>query len=249
MSSILVQDVHYAVNSAHILRGVALEIQAGEIFGILGMSGSGKTTLLRSMIGLIRPTSGSIMMLGQDVARLTERELLALRKQVGMVFQGSALFDSLSVAANVAFALREHTQMNGQEIAKKVSEKLALVGLSGHEKYMPGELSGGMRKRVGIARALALDPEVMLYDEPTSGLDPIIGARIDRLIADLSRRLGVTSVVVSHSVRNMLNLCDRLAMLEKGCVTFTGTVAELQASQDPLIQKFIADDPEHPVEE
>ena len=222
-----------------VLRGLDLAVQAGESLTIIGGSGTGKSVLLRLIIGLLKPDVGQILLEGQDIVPLRERELLRIRRKVGMVFQGSALFDSLSVEENVAYALREHTDWDGERIRARVREALDLVGLNDVERMQPAELSGGMRKRVAVARAIALPPRILLYDEPTTGLDPSNVEKVNELILDLKHKLGVTSVVVTHDMPSALKVSDRLAMLREGRIAAIGSPEEIQATHHSLIRDFI----------
>jgi phospholipid/cholesterol/gamma-HCH transport system ATP-binding protein len=222
-----------------VLRGVDLTIQTGESLTIIGGSGTGKSVLLRLIIGLLKPDAGEILLEGQNIVPLRETELLRVRRRVGMVFQGSALFDSLSVGENVAFALREHTRLDEGEIAARVREALDLVGLGSIEAMDPADLSGGMKKRVAVARAIALPPGILLYDEPTTGLDPTNVEKITDLILELKTKLGVTSVVVTHDMASALKVSDRLAMLHQGRIGAVGTPTEIQATHHSLIRDFM----------
>ncbi len=223
-----------------VLRSVDLRVRAGEALTIIGGSGAGKSVLLRLIIGLLKPDAGRILLEGQDIVPLREGELLRVRQKVGMVFQGSALFDSLSVGENVAFALREHTSLTEAEIQARVREALELVGLADIQEKDPADLSGGMRKRVAVARAVALPPHILLYDEPTTGLDPGNVENIVDLIVDLKTKLGVTSLVVTHDMGSALKLSDRLAMLHQGRIAAVGTPEEIRRDHDSLIRDFIA---------
>ena len=220
------------------LKGISLTIQRGETIAIIGGSGSGKSTLLRLMIGLDRPTSGAIHIGDENIAVLDEDALDRVRLRMGMVFQYSALFDSMSVGENVAFGLREHTHKSEEEIRRIVREKLALVGLPDAAGLMPQELSGGMKKRVGLARAIATDPEIIFYDEPSSGLDPIMTAKIDELIIDMQKKLGVTSVVVTHDMASASRIADRIAMIYDGELIAVDTAARFQDIADERVQAF-----------
>ena len=242
------QQLTYAVNGHRIFDRVDLEIDAGEIFAVLGLSGGGKTTLLRLLTGLIPATEGAILVDGQDITSLTEAKLNVVRAQMGLVFQFGALFDSLSVRENVGFRLYEHSNLPEEEVRRAVEEKLHLVGMAGAEEQYPAELSGGMQKRVGIARALIGNPRILLYDEPTSGLDPIIAATIDELIVKLRRELGVTEVIVSHDIRSVLHMADRLGLLYEGRLRLVGTPADFQASNDPVVRQFLAGDTQGPIQ-
>jgi phospholipid/cholesterol/gamma-HCH transport system ATP-binding protein len=234
-----VRDLSYAVGGETILHDMAFRVDAGEIFAVMGTSGCGKTTLLRNIIGLVRPSSGDVLIDGEAIGGLPERELARVRRKMGMSFQYSALFDSLTVGDNVAFPLTRHTELSADEIGEVVAEKLATVGMSGREDMMPAQLSGGERKRVGIARAIALQPSIMLYDEPSSGLDPVMAAIIDELIVQLRDQLEVTSIIVSHNVRNILDVADRVVMLHEGRIVAEGSPRQLQRSDDPFVHQFI----------
>ena len=233
-------DVHKAFGSQAVLRGVDLRIRAGETFTILGGSGSGKSVCLKHMIGLLRPDRGRVVVLGCDVGSCPERELVGLRTEVSMIFQSAALFDSLSVYENVAYPLREHRRDWGEtRIGERVAASLESVGLAGVESKMPSELSGGMRKRVGVARGIALEPQVILYDEPTTGLDPANQRRIGELIAGLQRDLGVTSVVVTHELELCFAISDRVALLRQGRIAAEGSAEEMQRSEHPDVRAFL----------
>lgn len=222
-----------------VLQGVNLTVEVSETIVILGGSGSGKTVLLKHLNGLIIPESGEVFLDGLEISRLEEDSLREVRKSVAMVFQGSALFDSLTVGENVSYPLEEHTELSPGEIRDRVSEVLSLVDLEGCEGLYPAEMSGGMKKRGALARALALSPKGLLYDEPTTGLDPIMTHRINRLIRDLQKKLGVTSVVVTHDLQSAFAVADRLAFLEKGQIQFVGTKDEFQKSSYLALQEFL----------
>lgn len=239
-TAIQLYGLYKAFNGNQVLRGVDLGIEAGEIITILGGSGTGKSVLLRLMVGLAKPDGGQILIEGEDIVPLREGELLDVRKKVAILFQGAALFDSLSVKENVAFSLREHTRMTEAEIRARVAEVLDLVGMAGTEEKYPAELSGGMRKRVGLARAIALTPRVVLYDEPTTGLDPRNVDKINDLIVDLRAKIGVTSVVVTHDLQSAFRISDRVALLSEGRVATTQTPEEIGKSEDPVVQEFLA---------
>lgn len=232
-------DITMNYQGKQVLDNINLEIATGETMVIIGPSGSGKSTLLRLIVGLVRPTSGEIWIDGQEISQLKEAELNQIRLRMGMVFQYSALFDSMSVGENVAFGLRQHTQMSEAEIAKVVSRKLRMVGLFGKENVMPNELSGGMKKRVSLARAIAVNPQIVLYDEPTAGLDPIMSSKIDRLITSTRRIMGVTSVVVTHHMSSAFNIADRIAMIYGGQIIELGSVEQFRQSENPIVQQFI----------
>lgn len=226
-------------NGHDILNRVDLRVRTGETLAVIGPSGCGKSTLLRLIIGLFPPNSGEILVAGQKISELDSDGMNDLRQHIGMVFQSSALFDSLPVYENVAFGLREHSDLNEKQIAKIVSEKLELVGLAGTERLMPSELSGGMQKRIGFARAIATNPEIILYDEPTTGLDPVTATAIENLMLDLHKKLSVTSIVVTHIMSTVYHIADRIAMLHNGKVIEAGTPDETKASTDPVIRHFV----------
>ena len=223
-----------------VLRGVDLDVMPGEVLAVVGRSGAGKSVLLKNLIGLIRPDGGSVQVAGQDVHQARGRRLSRLRERFGMLFQGGALFDSLSVADNVAFPLREKTRQSPTEVAETVAEMLKSVGLQGMDDKFPAELSGGMRKRAALARALAHRPEIMLFDEPTTGLDPIMVRAIHRLIADTQQRFQYTAVVVSHEVPGIFEIASRVAMLHDGALLEVAAPDAFQASANPVVQQFIA---------
>jgi phospholipid/cholesterol/gamma-HCH transport system ATP-binding protein len=227
------------LGSKQVLDGVDLDIEKGETLVVLGPSGTGKSVLLKHIIGLMTPDRGSIEVDGENIVGMPERELDEVRKRFGMLFQGAALFDSMTVGENVGLALREHTEMKGDEIERRVIERLEWVGLKDAENLKPASLSGGMRKRAGLARAIAMDPQFILYDEPTTGLDPIMADVINNLIRELQRRMGVTSIVVTHDIHSASKVADRMAMLYGGKVVFQGTPAEVQSTGDPLMRQFI----------
>jgi len=222
-----------------VLNGVDLDIPAGRTLVVLGRSGTGKSVLLKHIIGLMQPDAGSIEVDGEDITRLGEHDLNRVRQRFGMLFQGSALFDSLTVGENVALPLREHSRLTDAQVRERVAERLDWVGLRSVEGMKPASLSGGMRKRVGLARAIAMDPAYMLYDEPTTGLDPIMSDVINRLIRSLQSRIGVTSVVVTHDLHSAWHVGDRLALLHEGRVQFTGTPDEARLTTDALMREFI----------
>jgi len=226
-------------DSLRVIEKVDFEINKGESLSIIGPSGCGKSTLLRLLIRIEEPTAGRILIDGQDIALLSPDALNNLRKKMGMIFQSSALFDSMNVFENVAFALRLHTALSEREIAKIVKDKLKMVDLEGAEKLMPEELSGGMQKRVSIARALAFDPETILYDEPTTGLDPITSVTIENLMLKLSKELKVTSIIVTHVLQTVYRVSTRIVMLSEGKFIETGTPEQTQRTTNPIVKKFI----------
>ena len=222
-----------------VLQSLDLDVARGESLVIIGRSGTGKSVLLKHVVGLMRPDRGTVRVNGVDVASLGEKELLSLREQMGMLFQGGALFDSMTIGENVGLALREHTPLPEKQIEILVGEKLGLVGLTGSEGSRPSSLSGGMKKRAALARALALNPKIMLYDEPTTGLDPITSDVINRLIRRLQDRLKITSIAVTHDMRSAYHIADRIAMLHEGRIHAMGTPNEIQATRDPIVRQFI----------
>ena len=236
---IRLDNVSMVLQGKEILKNINLEIHKGEIMVIIGPSGSGKSTLLRLMIGLMKPTSGQLWIDGRDISPMNEDQLNVVRLQMGMVFQYSALFDSMTVGENVAFGLREHKKLSESEMGRIVRRKLRMVGLAGQERTMPNELSGGMKKRVSLARAIAVDPQIVLYDEPTSGLDPIMSSTIDRLIVSTRRMLGVTSVVVTHDMASAFGIADRIVMIHQGEIIESGGVEDIKSAVNPLVQRFI----------
>ena len=241
-----IRHVYQTFGNRHILKDVSLSIQDGETMVILGASGSGKSTLLKLIIGLLRPTSGKVLVNGKDMAKLSEQELNEERRHMGMVFQYSALFDSMNVKENVAFGLRMHTKLSEKEIEKVVQEKLKLVGLEGIEDLMPSSLSGGMKKRVSLARAIALEPDIILYDEPTAGLDPIRSTDISLLIRNTQKVMHATSVVVTHDLKSAEMIADRMAFLYEGSFLAIGKPEELYASKDERVRQFMNGLPSNP---
>jgi len=234
-----VRDVSHTLADTQILDSISFDVFAGEIFGIMGMSGSGKTTLLRLLIGLERPTRGHVFFKDRDITTLDEFELNEVRKSMGMCFQYSALFDSMTVAENVAFAMRNRRDVPREEIDARVHELLDVVEMEGQEARMPADLSGGMKKRVGIARALMEQPELVLYDEPSSGLDPVMACNITGLIKKVSDELGSTAVIVSHDVEHLLTIADRVLMLHDRRVQVIGTPEDLRACEIPIVYRFV----------
>lgn len=246
--SVWVRGLELELGGRQVLRGVDLEIPAGAVVAIMGVSGSGKTSLLRCLAGLLRPTRGEIRIGEVEITRLSEAELNEQRRSMGMVFQYAALFDSQTVFDNVVFGLRFHGRRSERELREVAREQLAAVGLEGSEELLPAQLSGGMRKRVGLARALAVHPAVVFYDEPTSGLDPVVSRVIDDLIVDVRRRLGVTSVIVSHDVPSVLRTADRAALLHEGRIIAYAAPEALRASTDPVVRQFIEGRADGPIE-
>ena len=236
---IQVQNVHKWFGSRKILDGINFEVREGETLVIMGGSGCGKSTLLRILVGLLQPEEGSVFIFGDDVASLSEDHRNLIRKKFGMLFQGAALFNSLTVGENVALPLKEHTSLDQEIIRIIVKVKLELVGLTGFENLKPYQISGGMKKRVALARAIALDPKIVFYDEPGAGLDPITARVIDHLIMDLSKKLKMTSVVVTHEMKSAFRIADRIVMLQKGRVVAVGTPDEIKNSDHPYVNQFI----------
>jgi len=231
-------DVHKAYGGKQVLRGADLQVFRGEVLVILGGSGTGKSVTLRHMLGLEAPDAGRIIVEEEDITDLPEEELYRVRKKFGMLFQSGALFDSMTVFENIAFPLREHTELSEEEIARAVREKLELVSLPGAEQLMPVDLSGGMRKRVGLARSIVLDPKMILYDEPTTGLDPINAQKINELIIDLQSKLNVTSVVVTHDIQSAFSVGDRIAFLNGGVFEWVGTMEQARDARHPVLREF-----------
>jgi len=227
-----------------VLDGINLTIPEGKITVIMGGSGCGKSTLLKILVGLLRPEEGEVWIEGKDVASLTEKEFDAVRKKFGMLFQGSALFNSQTVGDNVALPLREHTDLSEEIVKIIVKIKLELVGLTGFENFYPHEISGGMKKRVALARAIALDPKIVFYDEPGAGLDPITASMIDQLILDLSRKLQITSVVVTHDMKSAFRIADQMVMLHRGKVVVDGSPEAFRQTSNPYVRQFIQGEPE-----
>lgn len=233
------QDLHKSYGPKAVLRGASLKIFRGEVMVILGGSGTGKSVTLRHMLGLERPDSGRVLIDGEDITDFTEEELYVPRKKFGMLFQSGGLFDSMNVFENIAFPLREHTAVTGEELENVVREKLELVSLPGTGELMPVDLSGGMKKRVGLARSIVLNPQAILYDEPTTGLDPVTSQKINELIISLQSQLSVTSVVVTHDIQSAFSVGDRIAFLNKGIFEWVGSTAEARDSDHPLLREFL----------
>jgi phospholipid/cholesterol/gamma-HCH transport system ATP-binding protein len=247
-TTVRVRELDFRIGAKEILRGIDLEARPGEILAIMGLSGGGKTTLLKCIGGLVRPSAGQIWIGEDEIVGFSEAQLNAVRRRIGMVFQYAALFDSLSVYENVAFGLRHRFRLPESEIQETVKSKLSAVGMEGTEQMMPAELSGGMRKRVGLARALATDPELLLYDEPTSGLDPVVGSVIDELIQRVRDTLGVTSIMVSHHLPSIFRISDRVAMIYGGRVEAIGIAEELRRSENPVVRQFVEGRSEGPIQ-
>ena len=241
---ISVRDLHVKYGATEILHGVSFDVRRGETLVIMGGSGSGKSTLVRTLIGLEKPSSGHVWIKGKDIATISEAELDEVRKKIGMSFQGGALFGSMTVGENVGLPLREHTKLENSTIEIMVRLKLEQVGLEGFEYYMPSQLSGGMRKRAAVARALAMDPEMLFFDEPSAGLDPIIAAGVDQLILELKRAFRMTILVVTHELASAFLIADRMVLIDRGNVVAIGTTAEMQSSTQPRVRQFLDRVPE-----
>ena len=232
-------DLKKKFNTNLVLNGLNLKVETGQTCVIIGRSGCGKSVLLKHIVGLLRPDSGRVLVDGKEVAAMKELELTKLRSKISMVFQGGALFDSMNVAENVGFGLFEHTHIEQKEILKRVEESLSLVGLGGIGNLMPSELSGGMKKRVALARAICIKPEILLYDEPTTGVDPITADSINELIRSLHDKLNVTAFAVTHDMKSAYHIADKIAMMYKGRIILEGTAEEIQKTTDPVVHQFI----------
>jgi len=244
-----IRDLAKRLGGKRVLDGVDLDVQKGETLVVLGPSGTGKSVLLKHIIGLMQPDRGSIKIDGEEIVGVRASEMDRVRGRFGMLFQSAALFDSMTVGENVALPMLEHDRtMPAEERERRVRERLEWVGLKDAEDMKPASLSGGMRKRVGLARALALDPEYILYDEPTTGLDPIMSDVINQLIRDLQTQLGVTSIVVTHDIKSANDVADRIVLLYQGKVVFSGTPAETAATQDPMVRQFLAGSSRGPIQ-
>lgn len=237
---IQVRHLYKSFNSQQVLEDINLHVKKGEILVILGESGTGKSVLLKHLIGLLQPDRGSVLVDGKDITKMSERELLGLRKDIGYLFQEGALYDFMNVFENIAFPLREHTAFDGKVIREKVRNILKLIGLEGIEEKYPAELSGGMKKRVALARAVILGSKILFCDEPTSGLDPLRSRDISDLIRDVARKLHCTTVVTSHDIQNSLRIADRLALLQNGRIAAVGTPSEFRASGNVSVKEFIS---------
>jgi phospholipid/cholesterol/gamma-HCH transport system ATP-binding protein len=241
---ISLRDLRVSYGEVEILHGITFEVKHGETLVILGGSGSGKSTLLRTLVGLEKPSSGEIWIKGKNLAAISDPEMDEIRKKIGMSFQGGALFGSMSVGENVGLPLREHTKLEDSTIEIMVRLKLEQVGLEGFEYYMPSQLSGGMKKRAAVARALAMDPQILFFDEPSAGLDPIIAAGIDQLILELKQAFRMTIIVVTHELASAYLIADRMVLIDKGRVVAMGTTAEMRASTQPRVRQFLDRVPE-----
>jgi phospholipid/cholesterol/gamma-HCH transport system ATP-binding protein len=244
---IKVVDLHKTFGGQAVLKGINLDLETGKVTTIIGGSGSGKTVLLKHLNALLLPDRGSVLVDEKDITKLGERELNEVRQKFGVLFQGAALLDSMTLYDNVAFPLREKTKMSESEIQKRVEERLAQVGLAGMGYKYPAEVSGGMKKRAGLARALAMEPEIVLFDEPTTGLDPLLGKSIHQLIRKMHTTFGFTGVIVSHDIPEVFKISDRVAMLANGVIVEVGSTEEFVASKNPVVRQFLQKDIEGPL--
>jgi phospholipid/cholesterol/gamma-HCH transport system ATP-binding protein len=244
---IRVVSLHKSFGEKDVLHGISIEVRQGESMVVIGGSGSGKTVLIKCIIGLMRPDQGEIHVDGLEITSLDEKRMNEVRKKFGMLFQGGALFDSMTVWENVGFGLRQQNRLSEEEIRRVASEKLALVGLKNVEDLMPAELSGGMRKRVSLARAIVMEPEILLYDEPTTGIDPIMADAINDLIVQMKEKLNVTSIAITHDMKSAYKIADRIAMLYQGKIIEVGTPGEIRNSSNPMVQQFIEGRSEGPI--
>lgn len=245
---IRLESIYKSFDEQPVLQGLTLDIPEGEVTAVIGPSGEGKSVLLKHMIGLLRPDSGQVFVDGEEISSMSRWEINRVREKFGMLFQNAALFDSLTVFENVAFPLEEKTRLSKSEIKDKVHDALEHVGLTGVDHKYPDELSGGMKKRVGLARALLLNPRIMLFDEPTTGLDPIISRATHKLIRDTHDKFGITAVIVSHEIPAIFDITDRVAMLYRGEIVETGTPAQIQRSDNPVVRQFISGSLEGPIQ-
>lgn len=247
MGMIKISDLKKQFGRKKVLDGVDLDIEKGKITVIIGRSGEGKSVLIKHIIGLLRPDGGQIFLDGQEISSMGERDWGEVRKRFGMLFQGAALFDSMTVGENVGFPLKEHTDLADEDIMKVVGEKLRRVGLVGVEHMMPAELSGGMKKRVGLARAIVMDPEIVLFDEPTTGLDPIMSDSIADLVLDTQRSLQTTYILITHDIPFTYKIADKIAMLHEGRIIEQGTVEEMKKNANPVVRQFLEGRAEGPI--
>lgn len=243
-----IREVEKSFGSKEVLRGVDLDVYDSEKLVIIGRSGCGKSVLLKLILNLLQPDKGYILIDDIPIKKVAQTDLFALRKQFGFLFQSGALFDSMTVAQNICLPLVEHTKLTETEMKRKAAEKLELVGLPGIENLKPAELSGGMRKRVGLARAIVMDPRYILYDEPTTGLDPIMAANIDKLIVELSDKLNVTSIVVTHDMQSVAKVADRVVMLHEGRMVFSGNIDDLYSTKNQVVHQFVNGETDGPIQ-
>ena len=244
---IVIKNLSKSFGKHKVLDIINLKIEKGKITIIMGGSGCGKSTLLKHLIGALKPDKGEILVEGNDITKMDENSLDNIRKKFGMLYQNGALFNSMSVGENVALPLREHTKLDNKIIEIVVKMKLELVGLTGFNELFPSQISGGMKKRVALARAIALDPQVVFYDEPGAGLDPVTRSVIDKLIADLSKKLNITSIVVTHEMGSAFTIADKIAMVHQGKIIANGTISEIKNSENEVVQQFISGSPEGPL--
>ncbi len=242
-------DIHKSFGSKQVLKGVSLTVHKGEIFFIIGASGAGKSVLVKHLIGLLQPDSGRIILDGVEITALKEKDFYPIRKRCAMVFQNATLFDSMTLLDNVALPIRKHRNVSVRKARELAIDKLALVGMQGEAERYPADFGDGMRKKVAIARALTLDPDFVIFDEPTTGIDPISANMIDKLIRRLSDEYGVTSIVISHDLRSIFGVADRIAMIYQGEFMLDGTPADFKSTDNPIIQQFIQGQPEGPMED
>lgn len=246
-SIIKIEQIVKSFNRVRVLDGIDIEVRPGESICVIGLSGTGKSVLLKHLLRLMDPDSGRVLFEGEDIGQFNTEQLTAMRRRFGMLFQGAALFDSMTVAENVGLGLLESRQFTPEQIDEIVNEKLEMVGMAETRDKLPSELSGGMRKRVGLARAIATNPHIMLYDEPTSGLDPVTSDVIDDLIVELNQKLHVTSITVTHDMRSAFKIADRIVMLYGGKVEYDGTPDQVRASSNPILQQFISGSAQGPI--
>lgn len=245
---IRIENLHKSFGEKKVLNGVNLEVRKGETMVVIGQSGAGKSVLLKLIIGVLKPDQGKIYIDGLEITSLPDEERLRLNRKLGMVFQGAALFDSMTVAENVAFGLERHLRLPPEEVKRIVKESLEMVGLKGVENLMPHQLSGGMKKRVGLARAMAYRPDIMLYDEPSTGIDPIRADAINEMINKFKKEMGITSIVITHDMASAYKVADRMAMLYGGRIIEVGTPEEIRRSSNPIVQQFIRGEAYGPIE-
>jgi len=244
---IKIDDLHKLFDGKDVLRGVSLEVRKGEVIALIGGSGSGKSVFLKHVVGLMKPDRGRVIVDGMDMSNLRGRDLIKLRDRLGFLFQGGALFDSMTVFENVAFPLKEKTSMNNERVRERVFNELEHVGLAGSEYKYPSQISGGMVKRAALARALVMDPEIMLFDEPTTGLDPVIGAAILNLIDSCHKRLSFTGIIVTHEIPKVFDIVDRVAMLHEGIIWADDTPEKLMSSSEPIVNAFVGESVNHSI--
>lgn len=241
-------DIHKSFGPKQVLKGVSITVETGKVVFIVGTSGAGKSVLVKHLVGLLRPDSGQVILDGQDITHFSEKEFYPIRRKCAMVFQHSTLFDSMSLVDNVSLPLRKHFKLSNKEARLQAIAKLELVHMSRDADLFPADIGDGLRKRVAIARALTLDPQFVIFDEPTTGLDPMAAANVDQLIATLRNDTGVTSIVVSHDLRSIFTVADRIAMIYKGHILLDGTPAEFQGTENPIIRQYVNGEPDGPLE-